>query len=80
MTSAKRSAAAPDVPTLQEQGLKDFETGSWFGLSVVAGTPRDIVAKPCFICELVTGNPSFAHHAETIVLPKLDEHSFYADW
>jgi tripartite-type tricarboxylate transporter receptor subunit TctC len=44
-TSAKRSPAAPQIPTLQEQGLKDFETGSWFGLHVPAGTPRDIVAK-----------------------------------
>ena len=45
MTSAKRSSAAPDIPTLQEQGFRDFETGSWFGLQVPAATPRDIVAK-----------------------------------
>jgi tripartite-type tricarboxylate transporter receptor subunit TctC len=45
MTSAQRSAAAKEIPTLQEQGLKDFETGSWFGLSVAAATPRDITTK-----------------------------------
>lgn len=45
MTSAKRSPAAPQIATLQEQGFKGFETGSWFGLHVPAGTPRDIVAK-----------------------------------
>lgn len=45
MTSAKRSPAAPQIPTLQEQGFKGFETGSWFGLHVPAGTSRDIVAK-----------------------------------
>ena len=45
MTSAKRSPAAPEIATLQEQGLKGFETGSWFGLQVPAGTPRDIVQK-----------------------------------
>jgi tripartite-type tricarboxylate transporter receptor subunit TctC len=44
-TSAKRSPAAPGIATLQEQGFKDFETGSWFGLQVPAATPRDIVAK-----------------------------------
>ncbi len=44
-TSAQRSSAAPDIPTLQEQGFKGFETGSWFGLHVPAATPRDIVAK-----------------------------------
>jgi tripartite-type tricarboxylate transporter receptor subunit TctC len=45
VTSAKRVAAAPDMPTLDEQGLKGFETGSWFGMAVPAATPRDIVAK-----------------------------------
>lgn len=45
MTSAKRSPAAPEISTLQEQGFKDFETGSWFGLHVPAATPRDIVMK-----------------------------------
>ncbi len=45
MTSARRSPAAPQIPTLQEQGFKDFDTGSWFGLHVPAATPRDIVAK-----------------------------------
>ncbi len=45
MTSAKRSPAAPEIATLQEQGFKGFETGSWFGLQVPAATPRDIVNK-----------------------------------
>jgi tripartite-type tricarboxylate transporter receptor subunit TctC len=45
MTSAKRSHAAPDIATLQEQGFKGFETGSWFSLQVPAATPRDIVNK-----------------------------------
>jgi tripartite-type tricarboxylate transporter receptor subunit TctC len=45
MTSARRSPAAPEIPTLQEQGFKGFETGSWFGLHVPVATPRDIVNK-----------------------------------
>ena len=45
VTSLKRVAAAGDTPTLNEQGLKGFETGSWFGMAVPAGTPRDIVEK-----------------------------------
>jgi tripartite-type tricarboxylate transporter receptor subunit TctC len=45
MTSAKRSPAAPEIATLQEQGFKGFETGSWFGLHVPVATPRDIVNK-----------------------------------
>ena len=37
--------AVPDIPTIDEQGLKGFETGSWFGMAVPTGTPRDIVNK-----------------------------------
>jgi len=45
VTSLKRVAAAGDLQTLDEQGLKGFETGSWFGMAVPTGTPRDIIAK-----------------------------------
>jgi tripartite-type tricarboxylate transporter receptor subunit TctC len=45
VTTLKRVAAVPDVPTLHEQGLKGYETGSWFGMSVPTGTPREIVSK-----------------------------------
>ncbi len=45
VTSLKRVAAAPDVATLDEQGLKGFETGSWFGMAVPTGTSRDIINK-----------------------------------
>ncbi len=45
VTSSKRSAALPDVPTLDEAGLKGFEASSWFGVLAPAGTPKDLVAK-----------------------------------
>ncbi len=45
VTSLQRVAAAKDVPTLDEQGLKGFETGSWFGMAVPTGTSRDIILK-----------------------------------
>ena len=45
VTSMKRTAAAPEIPTLDEQGLKGFETGSWFGVALPAGAPREIIAK-----------------------------------
>jgi tripartite-type tricarboxylate transporter receptor subunit TctC len=41
---AKRSAALPDVPTVAEAGLAGFESSSWQGWFVPAGTPREIVA------------------------------------
>jgi tripartite-type tricarboxylate transporter receptor subunit TctC len=45
VTSLKRVAAVPDIPTISEQGLKGFETGSWFGVSVPTGTSRDIIGR-----------------------------------
>lgn len=45
VTSMTRSAALPDVPTMDEEGLKGFDATSWFGLLAPAGTPKDIVAK-----------------------------------
>jgi tripartite-type tricarboxylate transporter receptor subunit TctC len=45
VTSAKRSQAAPDIPTLAESGLPGFEAVSWFALFAPANTPRPIVDK-----------------------------------
>ena len=45
VASDKRVAAAPDVPTLIEQGLPGFEVDLWFGLLAPAGTPPDVVAR-----------------------------------
>jgi tripartite-type tricarboxylate transporter receptor subunit TctC len=45
VTSLKRSAAAPDIPTIAESGLPGFEAVSWFALFAPAGTPKPIVDK-----------------------------------
>lgn len=45
MTGAKRSPALPDVPTVAESGVPGYETGSWYGVVVPAGTPRPIVQR-----------------------------------
>ena len=42
-TGAKRTAYLPDVPTVMESGIKDYEVASWNGLSVPAGTPKSVV-------------------------------------
>lgn len=44
-SGAQRSAAAPDVPTLQEQGLKDFDLVAWFMLYAPAATPPARLAE-----------------------------------
>ena len=45
VTTATRSAIAPDVPTLAESGLPGFEVGSWQGVFAPAGTPPDVVKR-----------------------------------
>ena len=45
ISSAKRVAAAPDTPTVAEQGLPGFETGSYQGVVGALGIPRETVAK-----------------------------------
>ena len=40
VTTKKRSASAPDVPTMEESGVAPFDVTSWFGLVAPAGTPK----------------------------------------
>jgi len=44
-TGAKRDPTLPDLPTVAEAGVANYESGVWFGLSVPAGTPPEIIAK-----------------------------------
>lgn len=45
VSTRTRSVAAPDVPTLHELGVADYDANAWFGLFVPAGTPTEIVRK-----------------------------------
>jgi tripartite-type tricarboxylate transporter receptor subunit TctC len=48
VTSAQRSGALPELPTVEEAGgavLKGYEASSWFGLLAPAGTPKDVVDR-----------------------------------
>jgi len=45
VTSATRFPAAPELPTVAEAGLPDFDVTGWYGLAVPAQTPADIVHK-----------------------------------
>jgi tripartite-type tricarboxylate transporter receptor subunit TctC len=45
VTSGKRSAALPDVPSVAESGFPGFEDYTWVGFFVPTGTPKSIVSK-----------------------------------
>ena len=45
VTTAHRSPELPQVPTLAEAGVPDFEMSTWYGVYVTAGTPPDVVSK-----------------------------------
>jgi tripartite-type tricarboxylate transporter receptor subunit TctC len=45
ITSAQRVSSLPDVPTLQEQGLKGADVGIWHGLYAPKGTPKPVIDK-----------------------------------
>jgi tripartite-type tricarboxylate transporter receptor subunit TctC len=45
VTSAKRSALAPDLPTVAESGLPGFDVVGWYGLAAPAGTPKPAIAR-----------------------------------
>jgi tripartite-type tricarboxylate transporter receptor subunit TctC len=45
LTTAKRSAIAPAIPTIAESGVPGYEASGWQGMITVAGTPRDIINK-----------------------------------
>lgn len=59
VSSAKRSAALPDVPTLAEAGIPDFEATAWFGIQAPARTPRPIVERVGAELDAITRDPAY---------------------
>ncbi|SDM91164.1 Tripartite-type tricarboxylate transporter, receptor component TctC [Polaromonas sp. JS666] len=66
VTTNKRSAALPDVPTLDEAGLKGFNLGTWFGVLAPAATPRDIVARLSTELARIVNSPEFRKKMDDI--------------
>ena len=45
VSTAQRAATMPEIPTLQEQGVRDFDVSSWYGIAAPAGVPRPIIER-----------------------------------
>ncbi len=70
MTGAKRSPAIPDIPTVAESGVPDYEAGSWYGILAPAGTPYPIVERlNREIVSVVKSKELQSHLIEEAVIP-----------
>jgi len=63
--SLKRSAALPDLPTISEAGVPDYEAVNWFGIAAPAGTPADVIARLHKEITAVQDLPSVQKHFES---------------
>ena len=66
VSTARRSSALPDTPTLEEAGLKGFDIGTWFGVLAPAATPKDIVARLNAEMVKVIHSPEFKKRMDEI--------------
>jgi tripartite-type tricarboxylate transporter receptor subunit TctC len=64
ITSAKRSPALPDLPTVAESGVPGYEVLGWFGMFAPAGTPMAIVEKLNAETRRALQQPEFVRLAE----------------
>jgi tripartite-type tricarboxylate transporter receptor subunit TctC len=66
VTTPTRSAAAPDVPTIAESGLPDFDVSSWTGLFLPAGTPPSIIKRLNAETVRITHDPAYLAQLKTM--------------
>ncbi len=59
VTSAKRTDALPDIPTLTEAGIPDFEATAWFGVQAPARTPPAVIARLGREIDAITRDPGY---------------------
>ncbi|WP_395700152.1 Bug family tripartite tricarboxylate transporter substrate binding protein [Aquabacterium sp.] len=66
VTTARRSSALPEVPTLAEAGYKGFDIGTWFGVLAPAATPKEITARLSTEMQRIIQSPEFRKRMDEI--------------
>ncbi|HLU04048.1 MAG TPA: tripartite tricarboxylate transporter substrate binding protein [Advenella sp.] len=66
ITTEKRAAVLPDVPTVAESGVPGFEASGWYGLLAPAGTPQDVVLKLNQAISQTMGQPDVQDKLNTL--------------
>jgi tripartite-type tricarboxylate transporter receptor subunit TctC len=64
--SPQRVPQFPDVPTLEEAGLKGFDADSWFGFYAPGGTPQPVIARLNTEINKIVGSPAFIERMNAI--------------
>ena len=70
---AHRALAAPDLPTVAEQGVPGFDLDAWYGIVAPAGTPSDIVAKLRGALSEMLRTPDFRQRLEQLGYDPVDD-------
>ena len=79
VTASQRAELLPDVPTLQEAGLKGYETVSWSGIAVPKGTPQPVVQtlkKAVARANVAPPNIEFYRQSGAKALPPMSDEQF----
>jgi len=66
VTTASRSSALPEVPTLSEAGLGGFNIGTWFGVLAPTATPKDVLARLNTEMVKIIKSPEFGKRMDDI--------------
>lgn len=75
ITTRERSALAPDIPTLAEQGLDGYDFQSWYGLWAPKGTPREICDRINALMRESMAEPTIVQRLNTSLLEPVVETS-----
>jgi tripartite-type tricarboxylate transporter receptor subunit TctC len=75
ITTKERSALAPDIPTIAEQGLDGYDFQSWYGLWAPKGTPREICDRINALMRETMAEPAVVQRLNTSLLEPVVETS-----
>jgi len=75
ITTKERSALAPDIPTIAEQGLDGYDFQSWYGLWAPKGTPREICERINALMRETMAEPAIVQRLNTSLLEPVVESS-----
>jgi tripartite-type tricarboxylate transporter receptor subunit TctC len=81
VTSAKRTATMPNIPTLAESGVPGYEFESWSGLMAPEGTPPEIIAKlNKAVAESVMDKPVFSQFSQAAMVSRVESPAVFGEW